>query len=50
MNNVDLLLSAPLYVAAAYLALNVAYLLAFALAGHRPARTRKSTSGCCARA
>jgi len=33
-----LLLSAPLYLAAAYLLLNVAYLLAFALAGHRPGR------------
>jgi cellulose synthase/poly-beta-1,6-N-acetylglucosamine synthase-like glycosyltransferase len=33
-----LLLAAPLYLAAAYLLLNVAYLLAFALAGHRPGR------------
>ncbi|MBU6121953.1 glycosyltransferase [Hymenobacter siberiensis] len=40
MNSLLFWAGLPLYVAAAYLLLNVVYLLAFALAGHLPARPR----------
>ncbi|MFC6223347.1 glycosyltransferase [Hymenobacter artigasi] len=44
MNSLLFWAGLPLYVAAAYLLLNVLYLLAFALAGHLPARPRLASA------